>query len=488
VWALPDGTQPILVIDSTQPLTQGGGEVVLFGQSFRIEDGQGKPVDRFVSTTTMPLLGHATRTVGLRLHSNACSGELILAVSRPVWTTSVGQAGIAAALFFGVLGVLLARRRGGRWWSRALVAAPFGLLAGVGEAVILHEAGRLNPFGHLPIVVAALGVAVTTALAVRPGGALSTRVATVVAGLALLMPLAIVGVPVLMSDWTPASTADVVTPAFARALTDRAFKQAKTGEVAHADDPSNRVTKEFIGAVQLQSTVVGVPRGQRTHPAYFVVSAEGKQKDGKPEYFFGRFEQTAADKPWTMTWGSQFTKQKMPMPLLDDGGYLRRADALAVDPATLSRAYADWLTRSRKAGKVVDDAVITDRSVHPFVKYVATDAILDPSTRSTLSSTYAIAPGTVVAEPAPLSDGTAHVIFTADVHIAVHNRRNGVTGPCTGEQSLDAPGLPRGKRYRQVDFDFVAHVEAWVPTKGEPAGVTIEDWNFDAAKQNGVPC
>jgi hypothetical protein len=487
VWALPDGVRPILVVDSTQPLRQGSGEVVLFGQSFRIKQGVGEPVDRYVSTTTMPLLGHTTRTVGLRLHSNACSGDLILAVNRPVWTTTVGMVGIAAAVVFGVIGALLASRRGGRWWRRAVVAAPFGILAGVGEAVVLHEAGSLGPFGHLPFVVAALGVVLTTLLAIRPG-ALSARATPIVTVLALLAPVLIVGVTVLASDRVPTSDGDLVTPAFARAIVDHAFKQARAGDIAHADDMSKRVIKEYVGATQLTSTVVGVPPGQRTFPVYFAVSAEGTQKGGKPGYFFGRFEQTAAGKPWTMTWASQFTKQEMPTPLLNDNGYLAPAEAFAVDPATLSRTYTDWLARSRKAGKVLDDLLLTDRSSRQFVKYVATDEILDPSARSTISTTYTITPGAVVAAPVPLSDGTAHVIFAANVRIVIHNRTNEVTAACTGLESLDAPGLPMDKRYRQVNFDFVARVEAWVPKKGEPAKVTIEDWNFDAAKQTGVPC
>lgn len=486
-WDLPDGTHPILVVDSTKPLQQGSGSVVLFGFSFPIASGNGKPVDRYVSTTTMPLLGRTVRTVGVRLHSNACSGELVLSVQRPVWKTTVGLAGIIATLVFGALGILLARRRGGRWWSRALIAAPFGFLAGAGEAVILHEAGTLSPFSHAPIALAAAGVVIVAVLAARPTR-LSARLTTIVTVLALLLPVAVVGVTVLASGGAPSSaTTEVVTPVFARAVADRAFKQAKAGEVAHADDKSERVLKDYLGAGAPRSVEVGVPRGQLAYPAFFAVTAESTL-DGKPHYFLGRFERSAAGKPWTLTWGSQYTKQAMPAPALDGAGYLIQPDSYAVDPATLSRTYTDWLARSRKAGKIVADPVLTDRSGNKFADFIASDSIIDPSTRSLISSTYKFTPGAVVGAPVPLSDGTAHVVFTANADITVHNRRDGKTSNCNDFQSLRAPGLSSPKGYRQISHNFLVQVEAWVPKAGGPAKVLIEDWNFGVAQEKGVTC
>ncbi|WP_173072029.1 serine/threonine-protein kinase [Phytohabitans houttuyneae] len=157
-WVVPDGGRPVVVVDSATPLASGSARAYLFGLDFPIESGTGTARDRYVSTTEMPHFGPTVRVVGVRAGSNACDGSLVLMADRSVFSTRLGQAGVAAGALFGILLVLVARGRRGGWAQRFAMAAPFGLLAGVGEAAVLQESGVISPFSLVGWLVPLAGL------------------------------------------------------------------------------------------------------------------------------------------------------------------------------------------------------------------------------------------------------------------------------------------------------------------------------------------
>jgi len=157
-WVVPDGSRPTVVVDSATPLTEGSARVFLFGLGFPLTDGTGEARERYVSTTEMPHFGSAVRVLGVRAGSNACGGSLVLMSDRSVFSTLVGQVGLGAGALFGILLILVARGRRGGWPRRFLLAAPLGLLAGVGEAAVLQESGLISPFSRVTWAVPVVGL------------------------------------------------------------------------------------------------------------------------------------------------------------------------------------------------------------------------------------------------------------------------------------------------------------------------------------------
>jgi hypothetical protein len=144
-WKIPNHSVPIVVIESTQPLTAGSATVSVFGQSFAIASGSGGTGRRFVSTVTMPLLGQYTRNVKIQGHGDGCVGSFTVVVDRSPYSTVAGLGGVGLAVVGGILAILLARRRRAGRVSRVLTGGLFGLLAGAGEALVLHETGVIAP-------------------------------------------------------------------------------------------------------------------------------------------------------------------------------------------------------------------------------------------------------------------------------------------------------------------------------------------------------
>jgi Protein kinase domain len=180
-WVVPDGSRPVLVVDSATPLTEGSARTFLFGLGFPLKSGTGPARERYVSTTEMPHLGPTVRVVGVRAGSNACGGSLVLTADRSVFSTRVGQVGLAAGVIFGILLILVARRRRGGWLRRFLLAAPLGLLAGTGEAAVLHESGLISPFSRVTWAVPVAGLLLAALLPLtrrrtRPGVAATSAV------------------------------------------------------------------------------------------------------------------------------------------------------------------------------------------------------------------------------------------------------------------------------------------------------------------------
>lgn len=147
-WVLPAGHRPVLVIDSTEPL----GRVTLTGSvaGREFELWSGEAGRRFVSEVLPPHLGSTTRTMGLTITAESCVATIVVTVDRAVWFTRAGQVGVGLTALCGALLVVFARGRRGGWVRRFLLAAPFGLVAGVAQVAVLHETGRVDPFGGLP--------------------------------------------------------------------------------------------------------------------------------------------------------------------------------------------------------------------------------------------------------------------------------------------------------------------------------------------------
>lgn len=162
-WVVPDGSRPVVVLDSAAPVLSGGAAAVtLAGQEFRVSTVDfPQAQDRYVSSVEMPHLGSTVRSLGYTVSSGPCEVAVALSVDRSVWSTAVGGASAGLAVLGGLALVLVARLRRGGWGRRFGFAAPLGLLAGSGLAGVLLEGGVVSPFGVPPwwAPVAGLGLA-----------------------------------------------------------------------------------------------------------------------------------------------------------------------------------------------------------------------------------------------------------------------------------------------------------------------------------------
>lgn len=165
-WGIPAGGEPVLVVDAANELaSEVDATVTMFGVSRPADLGfGGTGGDRLVTSAGVPWLGGTTRTVLLSINGEGCAGEVVLTTDRSVFTTVAGMLGLGSMVVFGAVMVVAARRRGGGWARRFLIAAPFGLLAGAGEAVLLHDAAAVDPSSRLVWWVPAAGVALAAVL------------------------------------------------------------------------------------------------------------------------------------------------------------------------------------------------------------------------------------------------------------------------------------------------------------------------------------
>lgn len=203
-WVLPAGAQPVLIVDSTEPLERASLRASVAGQEFELWSGElAEGERRYVSAVSLSHLGSTTRTAGLVVRAGPCSATPVVSVDRSVWSTRVGQVGVGLTAGCGALLVVFARGRRGGGLRRFLLALPFGLLAAAGQAAVLHEAGRVDPFGAPPWWPPVLGLALAAVLPLTrprrgPAGPLVGAVAagapppmgSVVAGYQLEAPLA----------------------------------------------------------------------------------------------------------------------------------------------------------------------------------------------------------------------------------------------------------------------------------------------------------
>jgi hypothetical protein len=164
-WVVPDGSQPVVMIDSTAPLPGGTVSVALAGREFEVDSVDlDEPGNRFVTSVALPHLGPTVRSLGLIVDSGPCQVALELSVDRSLWSTMVGAAAVAGTVLFGLLTVWVARLRKGGWARRFGFAAPLGLLAGTGQGVVLMESGVVSPFATPPWWAPVAGLALAALL------------------------------------------------------------------------------------------------------------------------------------------------------------------------------------------------------------------------------------------------------------------------------------------------------------------------------------
>jgi hypothetical protein len=161
-WRVAGRGDMVLVVDeAAAPLGEPVATVTMFGLSRRVDLGFVPAEDgRLVSSSGVPGLGGITRTGQLRIDNERCVATVLVAADRSPFATLAGLGGLGAAVVFGVLLVVVARRPAGGWGRRFAAAAPLGFLAGAGEAVLLYDAGTFDPAGRwswwLPVVGVAL--------------------------------------------------------------------------------------------------------------------------------------------------------------------------------------------------------------------------------------------------------------------------------------------------------------------------------------------
>lgn len=159
-WVVPDGGTPVVVIDSAEPLSSGQVSVTLAGRTYPVAtDAFPQAQDRYVTNVPLPHLGARVRTLGLTVASGPCRVSVTLMVDRPGWSTVAGGVGAGLAMLCGSLLILVARLRKGGWLRRFLLAAPLGLVAGLGYAVVRYESGVRGPFEPFPWWWPAAGLA-----------------------------------------------------------------------------------------------------------------------------------------------------------------------------------------------------------------------------------------------------------------------------------------------------------------------------------------
>lgn len=164
-WVIPDGSEPLLVVDSSAQLSSITVEAYVAGMRvYRWRESRGQPGLRYAALPELPMLGDVTRTVGLRVESGPCGAMTVVAVDRAPWSTRVGQAGLALTALLAAALVTVARWRRGDWLRRFLWAAPIGLLTAAAEVVVLYESGRADPFGGPPWWPFAVGLALAAVL------------------------------------------------------------------------------------------------------------------------------------------------------------------------------------------------------------------------------------------------------------------------------------------------------------------------------------
>ena len=167
VWTIPSGSVPIVVVDSERPLTAGRAEMSMFGFTFDVASGSGAGKSRYVSQDAVPMLGSVSRTAKVHGGADGCAANVTLVVDRSPYGTVAGLGGVVLAVVAGVLAILFARRRRAGRMSRTLLGGVFGLAAGVGEALVLHEAGLIKPDSRFIVLGPVIGLVIGVLLA-RP--------------------------------------------------------------------------------------------------------------------------------------------------------------------------------------------------------------------------------------------------------------------------------------------------------------------------------
>ncbi|HEV7711133.1 MAG TPA: hypothetical protein VGP16_23285 [Asanoa sp.] len=531
-WVIPRGETPVVVI-------RGG----TFGNGWHADiviAGVARPMSAGGTRTALWAaadsgFGTVTREGGVDLRAGSCVARFTVVADRPMYQTTAGILG-GAAVLIGVVGtVLLLRwRRLGIVW-RGLLAAPFAMVAGIGQAALLHESGAVSPFDRwtwwLPVGTLALLVVIAVWLGVVQKGRMPAAVpspapvaalppadaaatpATIppdaepepapvgilanvdppVAPLPTDLPapkrpagvvVPVVTVVVLLAAafavaWprhlAAAAQAETVEPAAARVVFSSVWEEARAGHFDRFEEPAkvfaSGVLEGYDGmrTSEITNLEVGVPPDQTGYPAYFVATARSAMGDGRTGFFYALMTRDGPAAPWTMHDFRMSTAESYSVRPKMSGGYLAPLPPiteLAFDPATSAQRFADWVTRSAKAGRVVPDEVMA-------LDGIGYEGIVDIATKFAgargpdVYRAYTITPAQVRPELIPLVDGTVRVSFAVDVRIQVFNNSRPTPRPCaTSWLYLNDTDKAH---YQTLTLERRRHPAAAVPLKGAKA-------------------
>ncbi|GIF48824.1 hypothetical protein DFJ67_0959 [Asanoa ferruginea] len=142
-WLIPRGKTPVVVIRGGTLGDGSRADIVVAGVARHMTTGGTRDALYAVADSGF---GTVTREAGVDLRIGSCVARFTVVADRPIYQTGAGILG-GAALLIGVVGaVLLLRWRRVRIVWRGLLAAPFAVVAGIGEAALLHESGAASPF------------------------------------------------------------------------------------------------------------------------------------------------------------------------------------------------------------------------------------------------------------------------------------------------------------------------------------------------------
>jgi hypothetical protein len=269
---------------------------------------------------------------------------------------------------------------------------------------------------------------------------------------------------------------------------------------SQAGGVTNLLKLPGVNAADLADVKIGIPRGQKGYPAFFIATASAKLSDGRTVYLVVRFSRASADQPWTVTQLRYDTdKLKVPVPGIDPDGYLKPTPPpgeLVLDPATIAKVYAAWGTRVAASASLGTDPVLTVGAGDSFLRTTAANANVRAGH---FFNTFAFTPGG--AEPGlVLDDGTLLVRFTGKATEDLFNTPAPAAGSCdTGlgrfYVEFGMAGMPTGE-FRKVHVDWSITAEARIPLKGgkplggqEAAGkALIQDSTFVASNPQSTPC
>ncbi|UWZ33961.1 serine/threonine protein kinase [Dactylosporangium roseum] len=383
------------------------------------------------------------------------------------------------------------------------VLAPGGALAAAsaaGAGVVtaggglgLLGAGEVGA-GAIP-AVAGLAPAATTTTVVTAGAGGATASGGGAGG--ILPPIVgaaaavVVGVVVAVIPQAPATAAnEVITEESAKVILRSTWDEVRGGTNSHVGTGAQPPVSTLLGIPgvkdgELTEIKIGVPAGQTTYPAYFLVTAQAKLPDGSIVYVYVRFTRASADEPWMM---SELVQSKVaaevPSPKINDDGSLPPPPELVADPAALSKRYVDWGQRVVDSKALGSDDVLVLGTTGG--SYLASIPSFIGVTSGLFYNSLTWRQGSIVMQPVQLADGTVLVRFTATADRTLYNSPAPASRSCFTNNgpvyvSFGLPGFPTGY-YREVEADWTVTVTAHIPTKGgtaapgaDPTKVTIDD-------------
>jgi hypothetical protein len=355
----------------------------------------------------------------------------------------------------------------------------------------------------------ALGVGATTVLGAGPLGSTTsvvavttaksgaTKVSGAVPALAGGAVAVVLGVVAAVAGPAPAAANDdVLDAATARMITVNTWTEARGGDRTHVGADlgltlTTMLNLPGLSGADLTDIKIGIPRGQKGYPAYFIATATAKLPDGRTVYIVARLGRASADQPWTLV-GLRYATDstKVAVPAIDPDGFLAPTPPvgeLAVDPAAIAKLYADWGNRTADSNSVGTDPALIQGPGDSFLNIVANRSHVEREFYHVFKFTVGS-----VDPPLALADGTVLVSFTGLASHELYNRPAPTPGDCNTPAGrrvvhFGNPGMPTDD-FRQVHVDWVIPGEARIPLKSKASKATIQDGRYLATNPRSVAC